>query len=79
MLSFEDSINLQIVLINNIVEEAVKHGADNGGSYANNPDRLIAALEDWIKINNLENLCYVGYFGNDDDECGIKIARKKVE
>ena len=27
----ENGLNIQIMLINNIVEEAVKHGADDGG------------------------------------------------
>lgn len=75
----ENGLNIQIMLINNIVEEAVKHGADDGGSYENNPSKLKAALEDWIKINNLEDFCYVGYFDDSDDWCKLKIARKKVE
>lgn len=75
----ENGLNIQIMLINNIVEEAVKHGADDGGSYGNNPFKLKAALEDWIKINNLEDFCYVGYFDDSDAWCELKIARKKVE
>lgn len=75
----ENGLNIQIMLINNIVEEAVKHGADDGGSYENNPFKLEAALEDWIKINNLEDFCYVGYFDDSDAWCKLKIARKKVE
>lgn len=66
----ENGLNIQIMLINNIVEEAVKHGADDGGSYENNPFKLKAALEDF---------CYVGYFDDSDAWCELKIARKKVE
>lgn len=68
-------LDLQIMAINNIVEESVKHGADDGGSYANNPFGLVAALENWIKINDFEGLCCVKMVDNDDDWCGIKIVR----
>lgn len=40
----------KINLMNRIVNEAVKHGADSGGSYANNEEDLVKSIEDWLKF-----------------------------
>lgn len=55
-----DRLNLQILLINNICEAAVQHGYDELCDLSNS-EGLIASLEDWIKINNLEDFCHVVY------------------
>lgn len=46
----------QIKLINKIVFEAVRDGADGGGAYHSNEEGLRQAMEDWVSANNL-----VGY------------------
>ena len=43
----------QIKLINKIVFEAVRDGADGGGAYHGNEENLRQAMEDWISANNL--------------------------
>lgn len=40
----------KINLMNRIIDEAVKHGADSGGSYANNEEDLVKSIEDWLKF-----------------------------
>lgn len=40
----------KINLMNQIIDEAVKHGADSGGSYANNEEDLAKAVEEWLKF-----------------------------
>lgn len=71
-----DGLNLQILLINNICEAAVQHGYDELCDLSNS-EGLIASLEDWIKINNLEDFCHVVYVDDPDCLCGIKIGRKE--
>lgn len=73
-----DGLNLQILLINNIVEAAVQHGYDELCDLSNS-ECLIVSLEDWIKINNLEDFCHVVYVDDPDCLCGIKISRKENE
>lgn len=45
-------IEKEIVLINKIIREAVIHGADCGGSYNQNTENLISAIEDWLQEKN---------------------------
>lgn len=71
-----DGLNLQILLINNICEAAVQHGYDELCDLSDS-EGLIASLEDWIKINNLEDFCHVVYVDDPDCLCGIKIGRKE--
>lgn len=55
-----DNTDVLIEYINNLIEEAVMHGADNGGSYNNNQENLVNTmaafgrwygLKDYIIIN----------------------------
>lgn len=55
-----DKTDVLIEYINNIIEEAVMHGADNGGSYNNNQENLVNVmsafgrwygLKDYVIIN----------------------------
>lgn len=46
-------IKKEIDLINDIVFNAVMHGADGGGSYNSNEDGLKQTLNTWIKEKNL--------------------------
>lgn len=39
-----DNADVLIEYINNMIEEAVMHGADNGGSYNNNQENLVNAM-----------------------------------
>ena len=52
----------QIKLINRIVFEAIKDGADSGGAYHSNSKGLKDVLENWLSENCLE-----GY--KVDEEC----------
>ena len=36
----------EVQLLNNLIFEAVKHGADSGGSYDSNEDGLLHAMDD---------------------------------
>lgn len=45
----------EIKLINNIVLQAIEHGADIGGSYDSNEKNLIIALNNWINYHNLSS------------------------
>lgn len=45
----------EIDLINQIVTEAVWHGADCGGIYSQNEKALLKALNDWLAYKSLNN------------------------
>lgn len=47
------SIQNEINLINDIILNAVIHGADSGGSYNSNEDGLKQAINAWITEKNL--------------------------
>lgn len=42
----------EIEIINKIIVEAVMHGADSGGSYNSNEEKLIAAIEEWLELKD---------------------------
>ena len=44
----------QIELINDIIFNAILHGADCGGSYDSNRDGLIASIEKWLNFNKIK-------------------------
>lgn len=46
----------QVELVNDIIFNAIMHGADPGGSYDCNKEGLYRSIENWLKANNL-----VGY------------------
>ena len=54
-----------IKIVNNLVLQAVIHGADSGGSYNNNKEKLESALNDIIECFNLTR-CKIEW----DDEWG---------
>lgn len=61
----------EIRLVNEIIANAVIHGADGGGSYDQNRYRLGNAINDWIKAKGIENDYHVimkEYFYEPDDE-----------
>lgn len=43
----------EIQIINKIIEEAVIHGADSGGSYDQNEEGLLRAINDWLEMKDL--------------------------
>lgn len=45
----------EINLINQIVAEAVWHGADCGGAYYQNEEALSEALNDWLGYKSLDD------------------------
>lgn len=45
----------EIKIINKIIQEAVWHGADGGGSYDQNDVDLIAAINKWLIFRGLVN------------------------
>ena len=49
------SIDQEIDMINKIILHGILHGADSGGSYNSNEERLISTINNWIKYKSLEN------------------------
>lgn len=49
------SIIIEIALINQIIKEAIIHGADAGGSYEQNNEALTKAVNDWLEYKNISN------------------------
>lgn len=45
----------EIKLINNIIAEAIIHGADSGGSYEQNEYNLITAINEWLIFKGLHH------------------------
>lgn len=43
-----NSFDTEIDLINDILEQAVRHGADIGGSYESNENGLLDAIHKWL-------------------------------
>jgi len=50
-----DRTDVLIEYINNIIEEAVMHGADNGGSYNNNEENLVNVMSAFGRWYGLKN------------------------
>ena len=76
-----NSFNTEIGLINDILEQAVRHGADIGGSYDSNENGLLDAIYKYLIY---KYLIYRGlyvrykvvYTDNDQDYCKLRIVRK---
>ena len=66
----DDNMEEEIKIINRIIFESVKHGADAGGSYDSNGDNLIESVEEWLKLKGLQNDYTV-------EEQEVKILHKK--
>lgn len=71
-----NSFNTEIGLINDILEQAVRHGADIGGSYESNEDGLLDAIYKYLIYRRLYGRYKVVYTDNDQDYCKLRIVRK---
>lgn len=49
------TIEKEIEILNNIIKSAIIHGADVGGSYDNNEEGLIEAINTWLEMKELSN------------------------
>ena len=69
----------KIDLMNNILEQAVAHGADQGGSYNQNEENLIAAVNDWLKFRDLEGVFVIANVsGRGQYYCKLQIIPKSL-
>lgn len=50
----ELKVEQEVNLINNMIVQAILHGADSGGSYDMNEENLINAICDWIKFKQIQ-------------------------
>jgi uncharacterized protein YfaT (DUF1175 family) len=48
-------IEKEIKLVNRIIEEAIWHGADCGGSYSQNEEGLRKSISEWLKYKGLNH------------------------
>ena len=71
-----NSIETEIDLINHILEQAVRHGADIGGSYESNENGLLDAIYKYLIYRGLYDRYKVVYTDNDQDYCKLRIVRK---
>lgn len=62
----------EIEIINRIADEAIRHGADGGGSYENNLDGLMKSMNDWLEYKNLSDQYEV-----DENDMWPQIIKKK--
>lgn len=69
-------IETEVDLINNILEQAVRHGADMGGSYDSNEQGLIMAIHNWLIYRRLYDRYKVVCTDNAQDYCKLRIVRK---
>ena len=69
-------IEHEIDLINNILEQAVRHGADPSGSYESNEGNLFDALNDWLKYRKLIDKYEVVHTDCDSTWCKMRIVAK---
>ena len=71
-----NSLDTEIDLINNILEQAVRHGADIGGSYESNKNGLLDAIHKWLIYRGLYDRYKVVCTDNAQDYCKLRIVRK---
>lgn len=69
-------IETEIDLINDVLEQAVRHGADIGGSYDSNENGLLGAICKWLIYRRLYDRYKVVCTDNDQDYCKLRIVRK---
>lgn len=50
----------EVELVNKIIKESIIHGADWGGSYDSNEERLIKSIEEWIIFKELQHKYTIG-------------------
>ncbi|MBO5319018.1 MAG: hypothetical protein J6B01_04930 [Ruminococcus sp.] len=70
------SVAPEIDLINDILENAVRHGADAGGSYDQNEDNLKQAINRWLVYKKLDSLYEVINTHDCSHWCRLKIVEK---
>ncbi len=73
-----NSIKTEVDLINDVLEQAVRHGADIGGSYDSNENGLLDAIHKWLVYRRLYDQYKVVCTDNDQDYCKLRIVRKDV-
>lgn len=61
-----DRIARQIAVLNKLIEQAILHGGDGGGSYLTNRDGLEEAINDYLDVAGLKALVDV-YWKDEDD------------
>ncbi len=71
-----NSIETEVDLINDVLEQAVRHGADIGGSYESNEKGLLDAIYKWLIYRGLYDRYKVIYTDNAQDYCKLRIVRK---
>lgn len=71
-----NSLDTEIDLINHILKQAVRHGADIGGLYESNENGLLDAIYKYLIYRGLYDRYKVVYTDNDQDYCKIRIVRK---
>ena len=69
-------IDHEIELVNNILEQAVRHGADIGGSYESNEGNLVCAIIEWLAYRNLFDKYEVIHTDDGSNWCKIRIVEK---
>lgn len=70
----EPSDLIEIDIINDIVKQAIIHGADCGGSYDNNRENLTNAMNRWISLRKLHGKLIVQEVTCDDGWIVLKIV-----
>ena len=45
----------EINIVNRIIFEAIRHGADPGGSYDCNEKNLLESIEEWLNFKGFQN------------------------
>lgn len=58
----------EIELINNIIANAIIHGADSGGSYEQNEEELTRVVNEWLKFKGVS--CRYEFKKSFNAECG---------
>ena len=71
-----NSIETEVDLFNDVLEQAVRHGADIGGSYDSNENDLLDAIYKWLMYRGLYDRYKVVCTDNDQDYCKLRIVRK---
>lgn len=73
--------NQEIDIVNNIIAQAIVHGADCGGSYESNKEGLEKAIFEWLEYRDSSDCyevvdCYTKIRGLDGIWPVLQIARR---
>jgi len=52
----ETLIDLEIKLVNNMIFNAIKHGADCGGSYESNEEGLLKSINGYLVMKGIDGI-----------------------